>query len=106
MLDSTCPRSTPGRWFRGASVGPPGFDHPADAHESSIKQCARELGWQPPSALQQRDAELADLRDQLAVLRAERDDLRAKFDAIDLLGSEGYRARKKPGRPVKEVVAQ
>ncbi|HVE24593.1 MAG TPA: hypothetical protein VNC22_04285 [Sporichthya sp.] len=97
---------TPGRWLDCGPLGPPNFEEHVYIHEASLREAARDmLGWQPPTALKERDERIAELQARLDVLTAERDDLRAKFDAIDLLGSEGYRARKKPGRPVKEAVS-
>jgi hypothetical protein len=97
---------TPGPWLDCGPIGSGGFEEHVYINKQSLTEAARDfLGWHPPSALTERDERIAELQARLDVLTAERDDLRAKFDAIDLLGSEGYRARKKPGRPVKEAVS-
>lgn len=49
------------------------------------------------------EAQLEQVRGELAEVVAERDELKAKFGAIDILASEGFRARNKPGRPAKKT---
>lgn len=67
--------------------------------EPAVREMAKLLGWTPPE-------EVDGLMDELAVAKADRDRLegeigalRARFAAIDVLESEGFTARKKPGRP-------
>ena len=53
---------------------------------------------------QLRAAEAVELRERIAVLEEENQELSRQFDAIDILASKGYQARKRPGRPAKEKV--
>lgn len=73
--------------------------------DHAIREAIRVLGWATPeehAALQHQAAELAgrvaELEDQLT--EAER-----FADAIDVIESREFRARKKPGRPKKEQQA-
>ena len=51
-----------------------------------------------------RSNEADALREEIAALKAENLELGRQFDAIDILASRGYQARKRPGRPAKEKV--
>lgn len=67
-----------------------------------VKECAKLIGWVPRQQLQHAVRDLNAERDRSKELEAERDALQARLDAIDVIESEGFRARKKPGRPKKE----
>jgi hypothetical protein len=71
---------------------------------TAVKECARMIGWVPPSDIRAVQRELDDVQHALAAAITERDELQRHFDAIDMLASRGFVERKKPGRPPKEVV--
>ena len=73
----------------------------------AVRQMAELIGWADPSGM--RD-ELAATRADLEQARSELGRAQAHLDAIDVLESEGYQRRRRPGRPKKaeledEVVA-
>lgn len=97
---------TPGPWLDCGSIGTGGFEEHVYINRQSLTEAAREfLGWHPPSAVKERDDRIRELREECEQLALELADMRKRFDAIDLIESEGFRARKKPGRPAKEAVA-
>lgn len=66
---------------------------------AAVKEMAKLFGWFPPDTV-------ADLEQRLAACEKELDDTLEQLsdadgylDAIDTLESQGFRARKKPGRP-------
>lgn len=69
-----------------------------------VKECAKLIGWVPRQQLQRAFREIDDAKERARELEAERDALQARLDAIDVIESEGFRARKKPGRKAKEEV--
>jgi hypothetical protein len=71
---------------------------------TAVKECARMIGWVPPSDIKALRRELEDVRHELAAVLTERHELKHKLDAIDVIESADFRARKKPGRPPKEAV--
>lgn len=76
-----------------------GWDPSASISVSYLKQEARKLGMVDQAVHAQKCRELASERDLVSAVRAERDQLQAQFDAIDVIASAGFTARKKPGRP-------
>lgn len=87
-----------GRWLDTHNELP-GFDPHIYISEAGGCEVARMLGWTSPTdALEMRDENLRlglrvrELEDELSASEA-------VFQAIDSLESEGFRARKKPGRP-------
>lgn len=70
-----------------------------------VKECAKLIGWVPKQQLQRAVRDVNTERERVVELEAERDALQARLDAIDVIESEGFRARKKTGRPKQEVVA-
>lgn len=71
----------------------------------AAKEMARMIGWVPPGEHKQALKRLAEAEDQLAQAQEQISVLERKFDAIDVLASAGFQARKKAGRPPKEVAA-
>lgn len=67
-----------------------------------VKECAKLIGWVPHRQLELAVRDLNTERERVAELEAERDALQARLDAIDVIESDGFRARKKPGRPKRE----
>jgi hypothetical protein len=104
VLDASVKRATPGRWYRGATVGPPGFEDPCYAHESSVMDLARQLGWVSPYQSRLKDEQIDALKAEAAALTGELQDARRRLEAVDVIESAGFRARKKAGRPAKEAV--
>lgn len=80
------------------------FDHTGRMYISltSVRDMARMIGMVDPTEVDQdRVAELEAERDQLA---KELEDLRAFRQAVDVIESQEFRARKKAGRPKKEAI--
>lgn len=71
---------------------------------TAVTECAKMIGWVPPGEIRQARAELAGVQAQLEQERRNVLELQRRLDAIDVIESEGFRARKKAGRPSKEVV--
>jgi hypothetical protein len=69
---------------------------------TAVKECARMIGWVPPGEVRALRAELALANTMLADERRLAADLRRKLDAIDVIESEGFRQRRKAGRPSKQ----
>lgn len=76
----------------------------------AVRDMARLFGFPLPDdmdELQERlavaEAELAELREQVGRLEAERDRAVDVLRAVDVIESEGFRARKKAGRPPKKT---
>ena len=62
------------------------------------------LGWISPAASCELEDHIENLERENARLEGEVDDLNQDFQAIDMLASKGFVARKKPGRkPAREV---
>lgn len=68
---------------------------------TAVKEMARQLGWLDPGDVEdlRNEIEERDLRVQR--LEDELNDTETVFQAIDVLESQGYTARKKAGRPKK-----
>jgi hypothetical protein len=77
----------------------PGWDPSAAMSVGYLRQEARRLGMVDAATHADLALELRETRDELAAMTADRDQLQARFDAIDVLASSGFVARKKPGRP-------
>jgi hypothetical protein len=67
--------------------------------EPAVGEMAKLLGWTPPEEVAKLEDELAVATVELERVVGEAAALRARFAAIDVLESEGFTARKKPGRP-------
>lgn len=61
----------------------------------AVKEMAAMIGWCDPAPL---EARLAQVEAELEQARAELAQANRHLDAIDVLESEGFRARKRPGR--------
>lgn len=94
----------PEGFFLGETLS--GWDPKAAISVSYARSLARELGYVHPDEHARVLAEIDQLATELADARTELQEYDAKFSAIDLLESEGFRARKKPGRkPAEREVA-
>jgi hypothetical protein len=76
-----------------------GWDPTAAISVGHVRSLARELGYVHPDDHATVTIANAAARAEIDRLAAEVMDLRAKFDAIDVIESEGFRARRKAGRP-------
>lgn len=68
----------------------------------ALREMCKTMGWPLPEQAAEVEQQLSAVEAQLEAVVAERDALAAKFQAIDVLASEGFRARNKPGRPPKK----
>jgi hypothetical protein len=69
---------------------------------SHVRTLARDLGYVHPDEHQAVLEQKAELEDQINAMQSEMDHMHRQVEAIDLLQSAGYVARKKPGRPPKQ----
>lgn len=69
---------------------------------SYVRTLAKDLGYVHPDEHQKALDQNAELLDQIDAMQSEMTELQRKVEAIDLLQSAGYVARKKPGRPTKQ----
>lgn len=67
------------------------------------EQMAAMLDWQPPQVVAQLQELAAVQARRIEQLEAANGELQARFDAIDVLGSAGFTARRKPGRKAQTV---
>jgi hypothetical protein len=81
----------------------PGFDNHGYVSVEFVEQAASHLKWSSPEDVSELRDHIETLERECARLQDEVDDLNRDFEAIDVLASKGYTARKKPGRkPAKE----
>jgi hypothetical protein len=71
----------------------------------AVETLARERGWTSPEEHESQRAHIEALSLEKAQLEAELEGMRARFEAIDVIESEGFRARKKPGRKTQDKAA-
>lgn len=71
---------------------------------TAVLEAAKLFGWVPPGEVKAAKLEVARLEIERDAALQEAVSLRKSFEAIDVLASQGYQARKKPGRPLKETV--
>jgi hypothetical protein len=82
-----------------------GFDNHVYVSVKAVKEMARLIGLPSRAEYHEAATELAAVQAELEKITTERDDLEARFEAIDILASRGFVERKKTGRPKKEVAA-
>lgn len=80
----------------------PWVDPHVYVRQDIVREAAILLGMVEGRVLDEADGEIARLKDRVAELEAEVSELGRFADAIDVLESREFRARKKPGRPRKE----
>lgn len=82
---------------------------PKDRHvyvsDIAVFEMARLFGWVGPGAMQVAERRVTELEREMDVLKAQLAEAERYAEAIDLLESKGYTARKKVGRPRREVEA-
>jgi hypothetical protein len=93
------------RWVDTGSELPGGFDNHVYLSGSAVRAAMDALGWPTPGEFREMRAERDLLAEQLAQAQEELAELRKLRDGIDVIESAGFRARRKPGRPPKEMVA-
>jgi hypothetical protein len=86
------------RWIDTGSEMP-GFDNHVYVCDVAVLEMARLLGLPERSEYRQAVTDRDRLAAELERTVAERDDLQARFEAIDILASKGFVERKKTGRP-------
>jgi hypothetical protein len=70
----------------------------------AVCEMAGMLGWAGPSALKQRDAQIASLQARVDQLQAEVEEADKFAEAAEYtLGKFGQKVQRKPGRPKKET---
>ena len=100
------------RWFPDDLDGSEGFfdtgtrlagiDPPVFLSARFVRERAAELGMYSQKDFDEAVERGAGLEDRVAELEAELAAVEACLEAVDTLESAGFRARKKPGRPVKK----
>lgn len=93
------------RWVDPGTELPGGFDNHVYVSASGVRALMQTLRWPLPGEFRELRADRDRLRADLDEARAEIAELRAFKSAIDAIESEGFRARRKPGRPKQEVSA-
>lgn len=78
------------------------FDNHVYVSVVAAREMARKLGWTSPEDAVDLRRELETLERECERLREENAELNREFEAIDVLASRGFVARKKPGRKPKE----
>ena len=93
------------RWVdTGAEM--PGFDNHIYLSEPAVLEAAKLFGFPTPAEYESVVAERDELEARVEELEREASGLQEAFDAIDVLASRDFRARKKPGkRPAERVAA-
>lgn len=76
-----------------------GFDNRIYLSVEFCEQRAVDLGWTSPEDARALNERVAELERENTRLAGEVDELNRDFEAIDVLASKGFQARKKPGRP-------
>lgn len=77
----------------------PGFDNRVYLSVVAVREMARLIGWAAPEELVEARARVAELEARVADLEDEIARTDAVIDAIDVMESRGFTARRKPGRP-------
>lgn len=81
----------------------PGIDPHIYVSETAVGEMARLFEYLPKEGAEAQAEAIEGLEAKVEELETECNRLQAQFDAIDLLGSAGYTARKKQGRPPKPL---
>lgn len=79
----------------------PGIDPPVFVSARFVRERAAELGMHSEKDYDEVVKRGAELEERVGELEAELAAVGACLEAVDTLESAGFRARKKPGRPVK-----
>lgn len=82
----------------------PWVDPHVYVRQDVVREAGKLLGLVEASELEKAEARIAELEGQVASLNEENLELSRFAEAVDVLESKDFRARKKPGRPKKELV--
>lgn len=78
-----------------------GLERRVNVSVVAVKEYARHLKWISPDEAQEQRQHIASLVREAGDLRAELAEVQRKLDAIDVIESADFRARRKPGRAKK-----
>jgi hypothetical protein len=93
-----------GLWDTGHDLQGPGSHlHRVYVASSTVEDLARRDGWISKDEAQHLRQHIASLVRELGDAKAKLEGAQAKLDAIDVIESEGFTARKKAGRPKTKV---
>ena len=81
----------------------PGFDNHIYVSVVAVREMARKLNWVSPETYQEALDQIDALERELAQANAELRETQHFMDAIDVIESRDFRARRKPGRPKKQT---
>lgn len=81
-----------------------GFEPHVYLSDIAVREAARLLGYGSPEDVASLNERIEDLERELSLTKDQLEDADRRLEAVDLLESAGFRARKKPGRPPKEKV--
>lgn len=70
----------------------------------AVEEMARMIGWSAPAEQRRQGNQMDEMARRIVLLEEERDGLKARLGAIDVLEAGDFRARRKPG-PKKEQAA-
>jgi hypothetical protein len=82
-----------------------GYDNHVYLSGIAIREAGALIGMVAGGEVRARDRKITALEAQLAQAQRDLTEAMHKLAAIDVIESEGFRARKKTGRPAKEMVA-
>jgi hypothetical protein len=80
-----------------------GWDNHVYISVVAVKEMARLINWVPPGELRAVERDVEQLRAELQIAKAELEEAQRVIAAVDVIESEGFRARKKSGRPKVEA---
>jgi hypothetical protein len=80
-----------------------GWDNHVYISVAALREMARLINWVPPGELKAAERENEQLRAELKLAKAELEEAQRVIAAVDVIESEGFRARKKSGRPKVEA---
>jgi hypothetical protein len=97
-------QTTPTRWIdTGSEMN--GFDNHVYLSEIAIREAAAMFGMVPGVQVKDRDVLIEKLRVKCDEIQAELELALDQLHAIDVIESADFRARKKTGRPKREMAA-
>ena len=81
----------------------PGFDNHVYVSLVAVKEMARKINWVSPATYQEALDQIEALERQIRDAEADLRETQQFMDAIDVIESRDFRARRKPGRPKKQT---
>jgi hypothetical protein len=92
-----------GHRFIDTGIELEGFENRVYVSEPAVKDMGKMLGFPSLEEHEELKSRVEELERELALTRDQLEDADSRLDAIDLLESANFTARKKPGRPRKEA---